>query len=110
MRSLPATGLAEAHAVYGISLDPVSARLAVGGKVEMSVEKQIEELEDFCRRMTLVYGGEPGWITLGRDPNGWEVFFFVRGVEGAPTYGVAAIRSQVPWLPPSRRSYELPSS
>lgn len=29
MRSLPATGLAEAHAVYGISLDPVSARLAV---------------------------------------------------------------------------------
>lgn len=26
MRSLPATGLAEAHAVYGISLDPVSAR------------------------------------------------------------------------------------
>ena len=52
----------------------------------MSVEKQIEELEDLCRRMTLVYGGEPGWITLGRDPNGWEVSFFVRGVEGTPTY------------------------
>ena len=30
----------------------------------MSVEKQIEELEDLCRRMTLVYGGEPGWVTL----------------------------------------------
>lgn len=49
----------------------------------MSVEKQIEELEDLCRRMTLVYGGEPGWVTLGRDPNGWEVAFFVAG---SPTY------------------------
>lgn len=52
----------------------------------MSVEKQIEELEDLCRRMTLVYGGEPGWMTLGRDPNGWEVTLFVRGVTGSPTY------------------------
>ena len=26
----------------------------------MSVEKQIEELEDLCRRMMLVYGGERG--------------------------------------------------
>ena len=32
----------------------------------MSVEKQIEELEELCRRMTFVYGGEPGWVTLGR--------------------------------------------
>lgn len=49
----------------------------------MSVEKQIEELEDLCRRMTLVYGGEPGLVTFGRDPNGWEVTFFV---VGSPTY------------------------
>ncbi len=52
----------------------------------MSVEKQIEELEDLCRRMTIVYGGEPGCMTLGRDPNGWEVILFVRGVAGSPTY------------------------
>ncbi len=51
----------------------------------MSVEKQIEELEELCRRMTLVYGGEPGWVTLGRYPNGWDVAFFVRG-EGSTTY------------------------
>jgi hypothetical protein len=36
--------------------------------------------------MTLVYGGEPGLVTLGRDPNGWEVTLFVRGVAGSPTY------------------------
>lgn len=51
----------------------------------MSVEKQIEELEELCRRMTLVYGGEPGWVTLVRYPNGWDVAFFVRG-EGSTTY------------------------